>query len=37
MSATPRPPKAAGTVVTDDGSGSAASQLIEWMAAKKFV
>jgi electron transfer flavoprotein beta subunit len=37
MSATPRPPKAAGTVVTDDGSGSAASQLVEWMAEKKFV
>jgi electron transfer flavoprotein beta subunit len=36
-SATPRPPKAAGTVVTDDGSGSAAAELIEWMAQKKFV
>ena len=32
-----RPPKAAGTVVTDDGSGSAATQLLEWMAEKKFV
>jgi len=37
LSATPRPPKAAGTVVTDDGSGSAASQLVEWMTSKKFV
>jgi len=36
-SATPRPPKAAGTVVTDDGTGSAATQLLEWMAEKKFV
>jgi electron transfer flavoprotein beta subunit len=36
-SATARPPKAAGTVVTDDGSGSSASQLVEWMAQKKFV
>jgi electron transfer flavoprotein beta subunit len=36
-SATPRPPKAAGTVVTDDGSGSSATQLVEWMAEKKFV
>jgi electron transfer flavoprotein beta subunit len=36
-SATPRPPKAAGTVVTDDGSGAAAAQLLEWMASKKFV
>jgi electron transfer flavoprotein beta subunit len=32
-----RPPKAAGTVVTDDGSGAAATQLLEWMAEKKFV
>jgi electron transfer flavoprotein beta subunit len=37
LSATRRPAKAAGTVVTDDGSGSAATQLVEWMAAKKFV
>jgi electron transfer flavoprotein beta subunit len=33
----PRPPKAAGTVVEDDGSGSAAAQLANWMAEKKFV
>jgi electron transfer flavoprotein beta subunit len=33
----PRPPKEAGTVVEDDGSGSAAAQLAEWMAEKKFV
>ena len=37
LSATPRPPKAAGTVVTDDGTGSAASDLVEWMTEKKFV
>ena len=36
-SATPRPPKAAGTVVTDDGTGSSAAQLVSWMAEKKFV
>jgi electron transfer flavoprotein beta subunit len=36
-SAVARPPKAAGTVVTDDGSGSAAAQLLDWMAEKKFV
>jgi electron transfer flavoprotein beta subunit len=36
-SATPRPPKAAGTIVTDDGAGAAATQLLDWMAAKKFV
>ncbi len=36
-SATPRPPKASGTVVTDDGSGSAAAQLLDWMVEKKFV
>jgi electron transfer flavoprotein beta subunit len=36
-SATPRPPKAAGTVVTDDGSGAAAVQLLDWMTEKKFV
>ncbi len=33
----PRPPKAAGTIVEDDGSGSAATALAEWMAARKFV
>ncbi len=36
-SATPRPPKAAGTVVTDDGAGSSAAELVAWMAAHKFV
>ncbi|MEX0834866.1 MAG: hypothetical protein WD010_02155, partial [Nitriliruptor sp.] len=33
----PRPPKEAGTIVEDDGSGTAASQLADWMASKKFV
>lgn len=33
----PRPPKEAGTIVEDDGSGSAAAQLADWMVAKKFV
>jgi electron transfer flavoprotein beta subunit len=33
----PRPPKSAGTVVEDDGSGVAAAQLADWMAEKKFV
>jgi electron transfer flavoprotein beta subunit len=33
----PRPPKEAGTIVEDDGSGAAAAQLAEWMVAKKFV
>jgi electron transfer flavoprotein beta subunit len=32
-----RPPKEAGTVVDDDGSGAAAAQLADWMAEKKFV
>ena len=36
-SATPRPPKAAGTIVTDDGAGSSASELADWMAGKKFI
>ncbi len=36
-SATPRPPKSAGTIVTDDGTGASAGQLVEWMATKKFV
>lgn len=35
--AVPRPPKAAGTIVTDDGAGSSVAQLVEWMATKKFV
>jgi electron transfer flavoprotein beta subunit len=34
---TPRPPKEAGTIVTDEGDGAAATQLAEWMASKKFV
>lgn len=33
----PRPPKEAGTVVEDDGSGAAAAQLADWMVSKKFV
>lgn len=33
----PRPPKAAGTVVEDDGSGASAQDLADWMAEKKFV
>jgi electron transfer flavoprotein beta subunit len=34
---TERPPKEAGTIVEDDGSGAAAVQLADWMAEKKFV
>jgi electron transfer flavoprotein beta subunit len=34
---TPRPPKEAGTVVEDDGSGAAAAQLADWLVEKKFV
>lgn len=33
----PRPPKEAGTIVEDDGAGAAASQLADWLVAKKFV
>ncbi len=33
----PRPPKEAGTVVEDDGAGSAAKDLADWMASKKFI
>ncbi|MBY5163080.1 electron transfer flavoprotein subunit beta/FixA family protein [Salsipaludibacter albus] len=33
----PRPPKAAGTIVTDDGSGSAADDLADWMEEQKFI
>ncbi|MEX0593000.1 MAG: electron transfer flavoprotein subunit beta/FixA family protein [Nitriliruptoraceae bacterium] len=33
----PRPPKEPGTIVEDDGSGSAASQLAQWMTDKKFI
>ena len=32
-----RPPKEAGTIVEDDGSGAAAAQLADWMVEKKFV
>jgi electron transfer flavoprotein beta subunit len=32
-----RPPKEAGTIVEDDGSGSAAAQLADWMQDRKFV
>ena len=32
-----RPPKAAGTVVSDDGAGSSVGALVEWMAERKFV
>jgi len=34
---TPRPPKDAGTIVEDDGSGAAAAQLADWLVSKKFV
>jgi len=37
QSATKRPPKSAGTIVTDAGDGSSATQLLDWMAEKKFV
>ncbi len=33
----PRPPKEPGTIVEDDGSGSAAEALAEWLASKKFI
>ena len=33
----PRPPKEAGTVVEDDGSGAAAAQLADWLVENKFV
>lgn len=33
----PRPPKEAGQIVEDDGSGAAAAQLADWMQEKKFV
>jgi electron transfer flavoprotein beta subunit len=33
----PRPPKEAGTIVEDDGSGSAAAQLADWLEEKKFI
>ncbi len=34
---TSRPPKAAGTIVEDDGSGAAASDLADWMEEQKFI
>jgi electron transfer flavoprotein beta subunit len=33
----PRPPKEAGTIVEDDGSGAAATQLADWLAENKFI
>ena len=33
----PRPPKEAGTIVEDDGSGAAAAQLADWLEEKKFI
>jgi electron transfer flavoprotein beta subunit len=33
----PRPPKEAGTIVEDDGSGAAAAKLADWLVEKKFV
>jgi len=33
----PRPPKAAGTIVEDDGSGAAAAQLADWLEQNKFL
>ncbi len=35
--AEPKPPKEAGTIVTDEGDGAAASQLADWMQQKKFI
>ncbi len=32
-----RPPKEPGTIVEDDGSGAAATQLADWLVEKKFV
>ena len=32
-----RPPKEAGTIVEDDGSGASAAQLADWLVSKKFV
>lgn len=34
---TPRPPKEAGTVVTDEGDGSGAAALADWMEEQKFI
>ena len=33
----PRPPKEAGTIVEDDGSGAVAAKLADWLVEKKFV
>jgi electron transfer flavoprotein beta subunit len=33
----PRPPKAAGTIVEDEGDGAAAAQLADWMQEQKFI
>lgn len=33
----PRPPREAGTIVEDDGSGSAAVELADWMEDNKFI
>ena len=33
----PRPPKEAGTIVEDEGDGSAAAQLADWMQENKFI
>ncbi len=33
----PRPPKEAGTIIEDDGSGAAASQLADWMEEQGFL
>jgi electron transfer flavoprotein beta subunit len=33
----PRPPKEAGTIIEDEGDGSAAAQLATWLVDKKFV
>ena len=33
----PRPPKEAGTIVEDDGSGAAAAKLADWMQEQKFI
>lgn len=33
----PRPPKAAGTIVEDEGDGAAAAALADWLQEKKFI
>jgi electron transfer flavoprotein beta subunit len=37
VDATPRPPRQAGQVVKDPGDGSAATELVEFLAAHKFI